>query len=240
MTPDEILAQYGPREAMEYDVAIVGAGPAGLATAIRLKQLAAERSHEISVVVLEKGSEPGAHILSGAIMDPRAINELIPDWKEKGAPLNQPVTGDKFLFLTETGATATPHALLPDCFRNEGNYIISLGNVVRWLATQAEALGVEIFPGFPAAEVLYGEDGHGARRRHRQPRHRQGRRADRELPARHGAARQVHDLRRGLARQPRPPADRALQARRRARSAELRHRPEGAVGGASPSAPSRA
>ncbi len=159
MTPDEILAQHGPREAMEYDVAIVGAGPAGLATAIRLKQLAAERSHEISVVVLEKGSEPGAHILSGAIMDPRAINELIPDWKEKGAPLNQPVTGDKFLFLTETGATATPHALLPDCFRNEGNYVISLGNVVRWLATQAEALGVEIFPGFPAAEVLYGEGG---------------------------------------------------------------------------------
>src|SRR6478672_5235967 len=159
MTPDEILAQHGPREAMEYDVAIVGAGPAGLATAIRLKQLAAERSHEISVVVLEKGSEPGAHILSGAIMDPRAINELIPDWKEKGAPLNQPVTGDKFLFLTETGATATPHALLPDCFRNEGNYIISLGNVVRWLATQAEALGVEIFPGFPAAEILYNEDG---------------------------------------------------------------------------------
>src|SRR5512132_4159012 len=103
MTPDEILARYGPREAMEYDVVIVGAGPAGLATAIRLKQLAAERSHEMSVCVLEKGSEPGAHILSGAIMDPRSISELIPDWKEKGAPLNQPVTGDRFLFLTETG-----------------------------------------------------------------------------------------------------------------------------------------
>jgi len=159
MTPEAILAQYGPRETMEYDVVIVGAGPAGLATAIRLKQLAAERSKEISVVILEKGSEPGAHILSGAIMDPRALNELIPDWKEKGAPLNQPVTGDRFLFLTETGATATPHALMPDCFRNEGNYVISLGNVVRWLAAQAEALGVEIFPGFPAAEVLYGDDG---------------------------------------------------------------------------------
>jgi electron-transferring-flavoprotein dehydrogenase len=159
MTTDEILGQYGPREAMEYDVAIVGAGPAGLATAIRLKQLAAERSQELSVVVLEKGSEPGAHILSGAIMDPRALSELIPDWKDKGAPLNQPVTADRFLFLTEQGATATPAFFLPDCFRNHGNYVISLGNVVRWLAEQAEALGVEIFPGFPAAEVLYAEDG---------------------------------------------------------------------------------
>jgi electron-transferring-flavoprotein dehydrogenase len=160
MTPDEILAAHGPREAMEYDVAIVGAGPAGLATAIRLKQLAAERSKEISVVVLEKGSEPGAHILSGAIMDPRALSELIPDWKQQGAPLNQPVTADRFLFLKEGGgASATPLFLLPDCFRNHGNYIVSLGNVVRWLAQQAEALGVEIFPGFPAAEVLYAEDG---------------------------------------------------------------------------------
>ncbi len=159
MTPDEILAQHGPREAMEYDVVIVGAGPAGLATAIRLKQLAAERSHEISVCVLEKGSEPGAHILSGAIVDPGAITELIPDWKEKGAPLEQLVTADRFLFLTETGATATPDALLPACFQNHGNYIVSLGNVVRWLAAQAEALGVEIFPGFPAAEVLYNDDG---------------------------------------------------------------------------------
>ena len=159
MTPDEILAQHGPREAMEYDVVVVGAGPAGLATAIRLKQLAAERNHEVSVCVLEKGSEPGAHILSGAIMDPRAITELVPDWKDKGAPLEQPVTADRFLFLTETGATATPDALLPDCFRNHGNYIVSLGNVVRWMAPQAEALGVEIFPGFPAAEVLYDDDG---------------------------------------------------------------------------------
>ncbi len=160
MTPDEILAAHGPRETMEYDVVIVGAGPAGLATAIRLKQLAAERSKEISVVVLEKGSEPGAHILSGAIMDPRAVSELIPDWKDKGAPLNQAVTADRFLFLKEGGgASATPHALLPDCFRNHGNYIVSLGNVVRWLAQQAEALGVEIFPGFPAAEVLYTDAG---------------------------------------------------------------------------------
>ena len=159
MTPDEILAQHGPREAMEYDIAIVGAGPAGLATAIRLKQLAAERAHEISVVVLEKGSEPGAHILSGAVMDPRALTELFPNWKELGAPLNQPVTADDVLFLTEQGAWRTPDWLVPLPMHNEGNYAISLGNLVRWMAQQAEALGVEIFPGFPAAEVLYDDSG---------------------------------------------------------------------------------
>ncbi|MEJ7686798.1 MAG: electron transfer flavoprotein-ubiquinone oxidoreductase [Variovorax sp.] len=159
MTHDEILAQFGPREAMEYDVVVVGAGPAGLATAIRLKQLAASHDKEISVVVLEKGSEPGAHILSGAIMDPGALFELLPDWEELGAPLNQPVTQDTFLMLSETGATRTPNFLLPSNFHNHGNYIVSLGNVVRWLAQQAEGLGVEIFAGFPAAEVLYTEDG---------------------------------------------------------------------------------
>jgi len=157
MTPAEILAEYGPRESMEYDVVVVGAGPGGLATAIRLKQLAAEAGTEVSVVVLEKGSEPGAHILSGAIVDPRALTELLPDWKKDGAPLDQPVTRDKFLFLTEKGSTASP--ILPDCFHNEGNFIVSLGNVVRWLAAQAEALGVEIFPGFAAAEVLYDDAG---------------------------------------------------------------------------------
>ena len=159
MTNEEILAQFGPREAMEYDVVVVGAGPAGLATAIRLKQLAADQGKDVSVVVLEKGSEPGAHILSGAIMDPRALNELFPDWKALGAPLNQPVTDDAFLFLTEKGATRTPNFLLPKNFHNEGNYIISLANFTRWLAQQAEGLGVEIFPGFPAAEILYHEDG---------------------------------------------------------------------------------
>ena len=155
------------REAMEFDVVIVGGGPAGLASAIRLKQMAAEKGSEISVCLIEKGAEIGAHILSGAVMDPRALTELLPNWKEDGAPLNAPVSEDRFYMLSETGSRRISNSMLPNCLHNEGNYVISLGNVCRWLGEQAEALGVEIYPGFAGAEVLFNADGRPGPRHHR-------------------------------------------------------------------------
>jgi len=152
----EKLGNIVERDAMNFDVVIVGAGPSGLTMAIRLAQLAQEKDRELSVCILEKGSEVGAHILSGAVIETRALDELIPDWKEKGAPLNVPVKSDKFQYLTRSGSISMP---TPPQMHNEGNYIISLGNFCRWLAEQAEELGVEIFPGFAAAEILYDDSG---------------------------------------------------------------------------------
>ena len=209
MTTPELAA----REAMEFDVVIVGAGPAGLAAAIRLKQLAPERT----VVVLEKGSEVGAHILSGAVIDPIGLDRLIPEWRGEDTPIKTAVSDDRFYALGPAGALRLPNFMMPPLMNNHGNFIVSLGNVCRWLASKAEALGVEIYPGFAAAEVLYengavagvatgdmgvGKDG----------------KPKAELHARHGAARQVHAVRRRRARLPDQDADRALRARRRAAS----------------------
>ena len=156
---DESQQPVPERDSMEFDVVIVGAGPAGLSAAIRLKQIAAEAGNEISVVVLEKGSEVGAHILSGAVIDPVGLNSLIPDWKEKGAPIETEVRKDKFLYMTAGKAFSLPNFLMPPLMNNHGNYVVSLGNVCRWLAEQAEGLGVEIYPGFAASEILYDDKG---------------------------------------------------------------------------------
>jgi len=154
-----MAADLPPREAMDFDVVIVGAGPAGLAAAIRLKQLAAAAGRELSVVVLEKGSEVGAHILSGAVIDPIGLTTLLPDWRAKGAPVETPVKEDRFYYLGPAGALRIPNLVMPPLMSNHGNYIVSLGNLCRWLAEQAAELGVEVFPGFAAAEVLYDQRG---------------------------------------------------------------------------------
>ena len=151
--------QLPPREAMDFDVVIVGAGPAGLAAAIRLKQLALADGNDISVVVLEKGSEVGAHILSGAVIDPIGLNALIPDWRERGAPVKTPVTEDRFLYLGPAGELKLPNFIMPPLMNNHGNYIVSLGDLVRWFGEQAAELGVEVYPGFAATEILRDENG---------------------------------------------------------------------------------
>ena len=157
--PKAVDAQAIERETMEFDVVIVGAGPAGLAAAIRLKQLAAEKGNELSVVVLEKGSEVGAHILSGAVIDPVGLDALIPDWRDKGSPLTTKVSEDRFYYLWKTGGIRVPNLFMPPLMSNHGCYTGSLGALTRWLAEQAEALGVEIYPGFSVVDVIFGKSG---------------------------------------------------------------------------------
>ena len=227
-------ADLPAREAMEFDVVIVGAGPAGLAAAIRLKQLAPETS----VVVVEKGSEVGAHILSGAVIDPVGLDRLIPEWRSEDTPIKTAVTADRFYLLGASGALRLPNLLLPPLMSNHGNFVVSLGDVCRYLARKAEALGVEIYPGFAAAEVLFengavagiatgdmglAKDGH----------HKAG------VCPRHGVARQIHLAGRGRARQPVEDIDRALRLGGGPGPAEIRHRLEGAVASRAGATPRR-
>ncbi len=223
-----------PRESMEFDVVIVGAGPSGLAAAIRLKQINAD----LNVVVVEKGSEVGAHILSGAVIDPAGLDKLIPDWREDSdCPLKTQVKDDRFYWMTAGGAIKLPNFIMPPLMDNHHCYIGSLGNVCRWLARKAEALGVEIYPGFAAAEVLYDEQGAvkgiatgdmGIGR---------GRQAEGLLYPWHGIARQVHAVRGRRARQPDQAADREIRAGHQQRAGEVRHRAQGSLADRSRQAP---
>ena len=216
------------RESMEFDVVIVGAGPAGLAAAIRLKQI----NPELSVVVLEKGAEVGAHILSGAVVDPIGIDRLLPGWRDEADhPFKTPVTDDRFLLLTAASSVRLPNFMMPPLMNNHGNYIVSLGNVCRWLAGKAEALGVEIYPGFAAAGLLYNEAGAVTGVYHRRHGRRARRHARPELCARHGADGQIRADRRGRARLARQAADRQIQPVRRPRARQIRHRPQGTLAG---------
>ena len=220
------------REAMDYDVVVVGAGPAGLAAAIRLKQLAAAAGSEISVAVLEKGSEVGAHILSGVIVDPKGLNELIPDWKEKGAPLDTPVTEDRWMVLGPQGDVSIPTFLMPPFMHNHGNYVGSLANLCRWLADAGRGAGRRDLSGLRGLRPDLPRRRLGEGRGRRRGRHRQGRPPQGRLPAGHGDQRQVRLHRRGRARLARQGDPGQVRPRRRPRAAEVRHRGQGALAGA--------